>query len=127
MSVISHGIDLIECARVQEVWDRHGQQFLERILTQREIAYVSGKRRPVEHVAGRFAAKEAILKVIGTGWRERISWKDMEILNNTSGQPSVTLCGECALLADRLGIRRILVSISHTPHAASASAIGLSE
>ena len=127
MSVVAHGVDLVECARIRNILDEHGERFLERILTPREINYIRTKREQVQHVAGRFAAKEAILKVIGTGWRERISWKDMEILNNTAGQPAVTLTGECAELAAKLGIKRVLISISHTPQAASASAIGLSD
>ena len=123
MSVIAHGIDLVECRRIEEILGRHEERFLRRILTPREIDYVRGKRHEVQHIAGRFAAKEAILKVLGTGWRAGISWKDMEILNDALGKPEVKLSGGCAAIAARLGIARVLVSISHTEDFATASAI----
>jgi len=127
MRIVSHGIDLIECERIAHMMERYPEQFLRRILTDAERAYVEGKRDPVPHVAGRFAAKEAILKVLGTGWRGQISWRDMEVLNDTSGQPHVCLTGECERVAERLGITRILLSITHTPNYASASAIGVAD
>lgn len=126
MSVVAHGIDLIGCARVREVMARHGDRFMARVLTEREIEYVNGKRDPVPHVAGRFAAKEAILKALGTGWRGKVSWKDMEIANDPAGQPMVTLSGECANRAEKLRVKRILISITHTREFAQASAIALS-
>jgi len=126
MSIVAHGIDLVACGRVGEICRRHGDRFLERILTPGEIAYVRRQRRLQQHVAGRFAAKEAILKVLGTGWRTRISWKDMEILNDRLGKPEVRLSGECARIAQNLGIDRVLISISHTGEYALASAIAVS-
>jgi holo-[acyl-carrier protein] synthase len=125
MSVVGHGLDIIECSRIAEVMERHGERFVDRVLTPRERNYVNTKREQVMHVAGRFAAKEAILKAIGTGWRGAVSWQDMEIINTTSGQPQVTLSGESARVAASLGIARILVSISHTPNYAAASAIAV--
>ena len=126
MSVVAHGIDLVACQRVGHIWRRHGDRFLQRILTPYEIEYVQRQRHPHQHVAGRFAAKEAILKMLGTGWRTKISWKDMEVLNDRLGKPGVRLSGECAENARRLGITRVLVSISHTEEFAMASAIGVS-
>lgn len=126
MPVIGHGLDIIECARIAEVMARHGERFAQRVLTPRERSYVSGKREHVMHLAGRFAAKEAILKALGTGWRGAVSWQDMEIINNTAGQPGVTLSGESARIAARLGIGRVMVSISHTSNYAAASAIAVS-
>ena len=126
MSVIGIGIDLIECQRVRDVLERHGDRFIERLLTPGETAYVRLYHKDViPRLAGRFAAKEAILKVLGTGWRGKIAWRDMEILNDASGEPRVTLTAECERIADRLGIARILVSITHTPNYAAATAIGL--
>lgn len=125
MSVVAQGIDLIECARVGEVLERHGERFLERILTPAERAYIATKREPLPHIAGRFAAKEAILKVLGTGWRGQISWNDVEVLNDSAGQPLVALSGECARVAARRGIGRVIVSITHTKNYAAAAAIGL--
>lgn len=127
MRFVAHGIDLIECDRIREMMGRYPDKFLGRILTDAERAYVEAKRDPVPHVAGRFAAKEAILKVLGTGWRGQISWRDMDIANDRAGAPQVALSGECQRIAERLGITKILLSITHTPNYASASAIGVSE
>lgn len=127
MSIVGHGLDIIECARIADVMAEHGDRFVERILTQRERDYVNAKRDSIIHVAGRFAAKEAVLKAIGTGWRGAVSWQDMEILNNKAGQPQCTLSGESARIAASLGIARMLVSISHTPNYAAATAIAVGE
>lgn len=127
MTIVAQGIDLVECERIQGIWQRHGERFLDRLLTPPEAAYVQRYKNAVPSVAGRFAAKEAILKVLGTGWRGKIAWTDMEILNDRAGQPRVTLTGECKRVADELGIVRILVSITHTENYAAATAIGLSE
>jgi len=125
MNIIAHGVDLIDCSRLAESIQRHGQRFLDRVFTPAELGYCLGKRRHLEHLAGRFAAKEAVLKVLGTGWRGGVAWKDIEVRNEPSGQPVVTLRGESKRIAERLGITRVLVSISHTPSQAIASAIGL--
>ena len=125
MTILGHGIDLVECERIAKVWREHPEQFLGRVLTPAERAYCERHRDPIPRIAGRFAAKEAILKVLGTGWRGAISWTDMEILNDDAGRPVLRLSGECARVAASLGIDDILLSISHTEHYASASAIGV--
>ena len=125
--ILGHGIDVVEIPRLAEVIERHGPRFLERVFTPAEREYCRGKKRELEHLAGRFAAKEAVFKVLGTGWAGRISWQDVEVTNTAAGQPVVTLRGECARLAEQLGIRRILVSISHTGDWAAASAIGVDD
>ena len=126
MSVIGHGIDLVETARIRAMIVEHGQRFLDRCFTPAEQAYAArSAKREIEHLAGRFAAKEAILKVLGTGWRGGIAWTDMEILNHDTGQPFVTLTGESARIAADLGITRWMISISHIETHATASAIGL--
>jgi len=127
MRIVGQGIDLIECERIRQIWQRHGERFVRRLLTEAEWAHVQRYKDAVPSMAGRFAAKEAILKVLGTGWRGRIAWRDMEILNDAKGQPHVTLTGECARIAENLGITRILASITHTPHYAAATAVGLDE
>ena len=128
MSVTGIGIDLIECSRIRDVLERHGDRFLERLLTPAEIEYVRGYHKQiVPRLAGRFAAKEAILKVLGTGWRGQIAWRDIEILNDRNGQPHVTLTGECARIARQLGIARVLISITHTENYGAANAMGLRE
>ena len=125
MSILGHGIDLVECARIAKVLENHGQRFLRRVLTPAERERASKFKHPIPFIAGRWAAKEAILKMIGTGWRGRIAWTDMEILPDPSGRPVVTLTGETARHAERIGIRRVLISITHTRNHAAASAIGV--
>jgi len=124
MKVIGHGIDLVECARLGELVRRHGRRFLERVFTPAELAYARGRARETEHLAGRFAAKEAVLKVLGTGWRNGIAWTDIEVLNTPAGQPRVRLAGKCRQVADAMGLAAIHLSISHTATHAMASAIG---
>jgi holo-[acyl-carrier protein] synthase len=125
MSIIGLGTDIVECARIGEVIERHGPRFYERILTPVERTYAERLRNSTPHIAGRFAAKEAILKVLGTGWRGQIAWTDMEIVNDNAGAPHVTLSGECARIASGLGIGRVLLTISHTDAYATATAIGV--
>lgn len=127
MRLVSQGIDLIECHRVAQIVERHGQRFVRRILTPAEEAYCTGHRNPIPRIAGRFAAKEAILKMLGTGRRGKIAWTDIEITNDAAGRPQVRLSGETARIASQQSIRRVLVSITHTPQYAAASAIGLAE
>jgi holo-[acyl-carrier protein] synthase len=127
MKFIAHGIDLIECERIERVWRQHPERFLSRILTQTERSYCWSKKNPLPHVAGRFAAKEAVMKVLGTGWRGQIAWKDIEVTNNRAGQPHVTLAGHCQQVAQGLGITQILISITHTENYAAASAIAIGE
>ncbi len=127
MSILAHGIDLIECNRIADVLERHGQRFLKRILTESERERAERFKDPRIHIAGRWAAKEAILKMLGTGWRGQIAWTDMEILPDKLGQPLVTLSGECARIAAEKGIARVLLSITHTEQYAAASALGTGE
>lgn len=125
MPIVGHGIDIVETARIRRMVEDHTQRFLDRCFTSAEQAYCSrSERRRYEHLAGRFAAKEAILKVLGTGWSGGISWTDIEILPSAAGQPMVTLTGETLAIAQRLGITRWLISISHIETHATASAIG---
>ena len=124
MSILGHGIDLVECARIARVLEDHGPRFLDRVLTRAEQERAGQFRNPIPFIAGRWAAKEAILKMIGTGWRGRITWTDMEILPDELGRPIVSLAGETARLAADRGIERVLLSVTHTKHHATASAIG---
>lgn len=126
MPIVGHGIDIIETDRMRQSVSEHGQRFLDRVFTPAEQQYCArNQKRYFEHLAGRFAAKEAVLKVLGTGWRGGIAWTDVEILPEPSGQPVVNLSGECRRIASRLGITRWLVSISHIETHATASAIGM--
>ena len=119
------GIDLIEIDRVRRALDRHGDGFRERCFTPAEREYCESKPNPAQHYAGRFAAKEAILKLLGTGWRGKIAWTDIEVTNNSAGRPEVTLSGEVKAIADRMGIKHISISITHTANFAIASAVAL--
>lgn len=124
MTIPAHGIDMVDCARLRAAIKRHGKRFLERVFTAAELGYCMGKKRELEHLAGRFAAKEAVLKCLGTGWRNGVAWTDIEIRNAPSGQPTVHLSGRCKKIAGKLGLTSILVSISHIRTHAIASAIG---
>ncbi len=126
MSIIGHGIDIVETSRIRRLYYEHAERFLDRVFTPREQEYCKANpKRFYEHLAGRFAAKEAVLKVLGTGWRGGIAWTDIEIVKDVSGQPGVQLTGECARIATGLGISRWHVSLSHIETHATASAIGM--
>lgn len=126
--ILGHGIDLVETARIRRMHDEHGQRFLDRCFTAAEQDYCAkSHKRYYEHLAGRFAAKEAILKVLGTGWRSGIAWTDIEILPDPQGKPRVRLSGVTADIARQLGIATWMVSISHIETHATASAIGVGE
>jgi len=127
MRIIATGVDLIECQRLRELWERHGRRVTDRLLTPAEWGYVQGHKDFIPRLAGRFAAKEAILKVLGTGWRNGIAWRDMEILNDAAGSPRMNLSGECARVADHLGITQVFISITHTANYAAATATGVGE
>ena len=124
MQVVAHGIDLVEIERIEAMLHKHGRQFAGRCFTEAEQAYAdAAPRMRAQRYAVRFACKEAVLKALGTGWREGISWRDVEVRLEPSGQPRVALSGRCAELADEMGIARWHVSLSHTPSSAIASVI----
>jgi len=125
LEIIAHGIDLVDFPRLEQMIERHGQRFIDRIFTAAEQAYADRHRNRVEKYAGRFAAKEAILKLLGTGWRGKIAWTDIEVTNNEAGRPEVALSGEVKEIAGRLKIRHISISITHTANFAIASAVAL--
>jgi len=125
MEIIAHGIDLVDFKRIEQMLERHEDRFLDRVFTSAEQAYANSNRNSTQTLAGRFAAKEAVLKLMGTGWRGKIAWTDIEVLNNPSGQPEVTVRGEVEKIAARLGVKQISVSITHTANFAIASAVAL--
>ena len=104
---------------------RYGELFLTRVYTEREVRYCQGRKRAVEHFAGRWAAKEAILKCLGTGWRRGLSWTDVEVRNASDGKPQVLLCGAAKDVAQALRIADILISISHCRAYATAYAMAV--
>jgi holo-[acyl-carrier protein] synthase len=125
MNIICHGIDLVDCKRIDELVERHGDRFLKRVFTEAERAYSNRHRYRTERLGGRFAVKEAVMKMIGVGWQEGASWTDIETRNNALGKPEVHLAGRIAELAGQMGIEQISVSITHTSGMAIASAIAL--
>jgi holo-[acyl-carrier protein] synthase len=125
MKIIAHGIDLVDFDRIEQMLARHEQRFLERVFTTRELADADKVKNRVEKLAGRFAAKEAVMKLIGTGWRDGIAWTDIEVVNNPLGQPEVTITGRVRQIADEKHIEQITLSITHTANFAIASAVAL--
>lgn len=123
--VIAIGTDIIECHRIARIIERHEEIFLQRVFTPREICYCSSRKSSTQHYAGRWAAKEAVLKVLGTGWSRGIHWTDIEIVLDVSGKPTVRLVGQAAKIASQLGVREILISISHCRNYAIAFATGI--
>lgn len=125
MERLVHGIDLVDCPRIEGMLDRHGSRFLERVFTPAERDCAESRRNRIETLAGRFAAKEAVLKLMGTGWRGAIAWTDIEVINDENGRPQVNLSGEVARIAASQGIRDLAVSITHTANFALASAVAV--
>src|SRR5215207_853337 len=113
MEIVGIGTDIVECLRIARMIEQHGELFLTRVYTPREIRYCQNRKHSTEHFAGRWAAKEAILKCLGTGWRKGTCWTDIEIRNNTEGAPRVYLGGAAKERAQTLRIADVLISISH--------------
>jgi holo-[acyl-carrier protein] synthase len=112
--IVGTGIDLAEVPRIRQSIERYRDHFIQRIYTPQEIAYVERKANRFERYAARFAAKEAGMKAIGTGWRQGVRWHDFEVLNLPSGRPTLRLHGVAAQVAERLGVRNVSLSITHT-------------
>ncbi len=125
MNVFGIGTDIIECLRIAQMIERHGELFINRVYTSTEIDYCSSRKAATQHYAGRWAAKEAILKAMGTGWARGIRWRDIEIRNEAGGAPIVALAGGARDVCETLGITRVLISISHCRSHATAYALAL--
>ena len=126
MPIISHGIDLVSIARVQAMLDDHGERFAERCFTAAERAYAeAGGMQRGQRFAARFAAKEAVMKALGTGWAQGVAWQDIEVLRDEKGVPVVRLAGRAAEVASERGIGAWHLSLSHTTDLAMASAIAV--
>ena len=113
MEIVGIGTDVVECLRIGRMIEQHGELFLTRVYTEREIRYCNARKRAVEHFAGRWAAKEAILKAMGTGRSHGIAWIHIEVRNGEQGRPQVRIGGAARETARERGIGDILVSISH--------------
>jgi len=121
--IVGTGIDLCEVDRMQAAIERHGRRILERLFTEREIAYAERKANRYERYAARFAAKEAGMKALGTGWRAGIGWRDFEVTNLASGRPTLAFHGKAAEIAEKKGVRNVSLSITHTAAQAIAMVI----
>jgi holo-[acyl-carrier protein] synthase len=112
--IVGTGVDLAEVPRIQAAAERFGDRFIHRIYTQAEIAYVRRKANAYQRYAARFAAKEAGMKAIGTGWRHGVKWQDFEVANLPSGKPTLRFHGVAAEFARKLGVRNVSLSLTHT-------------
>ena len=120
----SIGIDIVEIERIEEALQKRRERFLDRLFTLAEQTYCLSKANASMYLAGRFAAKEAVLKVLGTGLRN-VKWTDIEIMKDALGKPYVQLYGKAACMAEELGIGKVLLSISHSRRYAVAQAVGV--
>ena len=121
--IVGIGVDMAEISRVRAAIERHGERFLARVFTPAEIAYCRSHKDCSERFAARFAAKEAAMKALGTGWRRGVRWRDFEILNSPGGKPCLQLAGVARKIFHGLGGSRILVSLTHTGPYALAQVI----
>jgi holo-[acyl-carrier protein] synthase len=122
--IVGTGIDLCEVGRMRKAVEaEHGGRLVERVFTAREVAYARKKVSPYERFAARFAAKEAGMKALGTGWRGGVTWHDFEVANLASGKPTLVLRGRAAEIAAAMGVRNIALSLTHTAEQAMAMVI----
>lgn len=125
MQIFGIGTDIVEIDRIQQMIERHGDTFLNRVFTEREIAYCHQHRASAQHFAGRWAAKEAVLKALGTGWIKGISWLDVEVRNERGGRPRIELAGGVKERCDAAKIIEMQISISHCRSHATAYALAV--
>ncbi len=123
--IVGLGTDIVEIDRIASMIERHGPAFLDRVFTAAEREYCSAKKHAAQHYAGRWAAKEAAMKALGTGFITGIHWHDFEVLPERSGAPRLTLTGGAAEHAKRLGIDEMLITMSHCKAYATATAVGV--
>jgi holo-[acyl-carrier protein] synthase len=123
--IVGLGTDIIEVVRIGQMIERHGEVFLNRVFTEDEIRYCQRRREYTQHYAGRWAAKEAVMKTLGTGFSKGVGWRDIEVCSSRSGAPSIVLRGGAREVADQAGICDILITISHCRTYATATAIAV--
>ena len=121
--IIGIGTDIIECLRIAQMIERHAELFINRVYTPHEIQYCQSRKLATQHFAARWAAKEAVLKALGTGWRKGISWRDVEVHNDPGGRPSVAIHGGALDVVEQLGIIDVHISLSHCRSHATAYAV----
>jgi holo-[acyl-carrier protein] synthase len=121
--IVGLGLDIAEIDRIEAAITRHGAPILERLYTPAEVAYCESHRNKFERYAGRFAAKEAAMKALGTGWRRGVRWRDIEVIRERSGKPSLALKGAAKRIAEELGTKNISLTITHSGNLALAEVI----
>jgi holo-[acyl-carrier protein] synthase len=121
--IVGTGIDIAEVPRIAQAIERFGERFLRRIFTEGEIRYCDSKANRVERYAARFAAKEAAMKALGTGWNHGVRWRDCEVVRMPGGRPTMTFHGKAAEFAAKLGTKNIALSLTHTKEQAMAQVI----
>ena len=121
--IVGIGIDVAEVKRIRAVIESQGERFLRRVFTPDEVAYCEQFRNKYERYAGRFAAKEAGMKALGTGWSRGVRWVDVEVVRQRGGRPTLELKGEARKIADGLGVKHVALSITHTVEQAIAQVI----
>lgn len=126
-AIVGLGTDIIEIVRIARMIERHGELFLNRVFTDEEIRYCQRRKECNQHYAGRWAAKEAVMKTLGTGFIRGIGWQDVEVRSEKSGRPTVLLSGGALEFAERRGIGQVLITISHCREYATATAIAVGE
>ena len=125
MEIVGIGTEIVECLRVGRMLEEHGEQFLARVYTEREVRFCQSRRRATEHFAARWAAKEAILKALGAPWRRGMPWTDLEVREDDPGKPTVWLCGAARDLAESLHVSDVLLTLAHCRAYATATAIAV--
>jgi len=121
--IVGLGLDIAEIDRIEAAITRHGASMLERLFTPGEVAYCEKHRNKFERYAGRFAAKEAAMKALGTGWSRGVRWRDIEVIREPSGKPTLLLAGGARQVADQLGVKNISLTITHSGNLALAEVI----
>lgn len=121
--IVGLGLDIEEIGRVEQVLTRRGGAILKRLYTAREVAYCESHKKKFERYAARFAAKEATMKALGTGWRRGVRWRDIEVVNAPSGKPTLRLEGVARQIADALRVKNISLTITHSGNLAVAEVI----
>lgn len=121
--IVGLGLDIAEVDRIEAAIARRGPAFLERLYTPREVAYCERHKNKFERYAGRFAAKEAAMKALGTGWSRGVRWRDIEVTREPGGKPTLRLEGVARQIAEGLGVKNISVTITHSGNFALAHVI----
>jgi holo-[acyl-carrier protein] synthase len=121
--IIGLGLDISEIDRIEAALTRHGMAILQRLYTPQEIAYCESFKNKFERYAGRFAAKEAGMKALGTGWRRGVRWRDLEVVRQPGGKPTLQLAGAALQIANGLGVKNISLTITHSGNLALAEVI----